>query len=425
MLNVLTCFCVGVLLFPAPSTQNQATKIKKMKRRAFLKASAISSTAALVPAFLRGYTPQRLFNSRAEKILVIVQLSGGNDGLNTIIPYRNDLYYQNRPTLAIDRSEVLQVSDELGFHPAMAGLRSLYDEGLMSVVNNVGYPNPDRSHFRSMDIWHTASGSDEYLSTGWLGRYLDQYCTSCEEAHAALEVDDALSLALKGAQRSGFAMSSPAQLKKMTDNRYLQLVADHPHDHEENVAYLYKTLIDTQASADYLAAQARIHRSTVDYPTTEFGRDLKQIAELITADTDTHIYYVSLTGFDTHAGQQQRQQRLLQQYSEGMKAFMEDLRQNNLINDTLVMTFSEFGRRVQQNASGGTDHGTANNLFLMGGNIRQKGFFNEGPDLSRLDSGDLQYRIDFREIYATILKDWLNVDAVKVLNGSFAGLPLL
>lgn len=396
-----------------------------MKRRNFLKTSAISSTAALLPGFLRAYAPRRLYRSRAEKILVVVQLSGGNDGLNTVVPYQNDLYYQNRPSLAIPKSKVLTVSDELGFHPALSGLQSLYEDGFMGIVNNVGYPNPDRSHFRSMDIWHTASGSDEYLSTGWLGRYLDQYCVGCEQSHTALEVDDALSLALKGKKRNGFAMSSPARLKKMADNRYLKLIADHPHEHEENVAYLYKTLIETQASADYLANQAKVHRSRVDYPATEFGRDLKQIAELITADTDTHIYYVSLTGFDTHAAQGRRQERLLQQYGDGMKAFLEDLRQNKLLNDTLVLTFSEFGRRVKQNASGGTDHGTANNIFLMGGNLRKPGFFNDGPDLSNLDGGDLKYQIDFREIYASILNKWLHADAPKVLNGQFKGLPLI
>lgn len=396
-----------------------------MKRRNFLRTTALSSTAALVPAFLPAYSPERLYQSRSEKILVVIQLSGGNDGLNTIIPYRNDLYYQNRPTLAIPEPDVLKVGDELGFHPAMTGLRSLYDKGLMTVVNGVGYPNPDRSHFRSMDIWHTASASDEYLSTGWLGRYLDKAGEAGTRPHAALEVDDALSLALKGAKRNGFAMSSPARLKKMSDNRYLELVADHPHDHEEQVAYLYKTLNDTQSSADYLAAQAGIHRSRVNYPATEFGRDLKQVAELITADTDTHIYYISLTGFDTHAGQRARQHRLLQQYSEGMQSFLEDLQQNGLINDTLILTFSEFGRRVKQNASGGTDHGTANNLFLLGGNLKHPGFFNAAPDLSRLDEGDLYYQIDFREIYATVLHQWLHADAPQILNGQFRALPLL
>lgn len=396
-----------------------------MKRRNFLKHTALASTAAMVPSFLQAYSPQRLFRSRSEKILVVVQLSGGNDGLNTVVPYTNDLYYRERPSLSIPKTEVLQVSDDLGFHPALGGLRSLYEEGLLSVVNSVGYPNPDRSHFRSMDIWHTASDSDTYLSTGWLGRYLDHQCVGCDRPHTALELDDSLSLALKGTTGNGFAMSSPAQLKKMTDNRYLQAVAQHDHDEDEQVAYLYKTLIDTQASADYLAAQARMHTSKMDYPTTDFGRDLKQIAELITADTDTHIYYVSLTGFDTHAGQKNRQERLLQQYSDGMKAFVEDLAHNRLLNDTLILTFSEFGRRVKQNASGGTDHGTANNLFMIGGQLAKPGFFNAAPDLSDLDQGDLRYQIDFREVYATVLRKWLQADATQVLDGKFEGLSLL
>jgi uncharacterized protein (DUF1501 family) len=396
-----------------------------MKRRNFIKTSALASTAAMVPSFLQAYSPQRSFRSRSEKILVVVQLSGGNDGLNTVIPYENDLYYQQRPSLAIPKTEVLKLSDELGLHPAMQGLRSIYEKGLLSVVNSVGYPNPDRSHFRSMDIWHTASDSDTYLSTGWLGRYLDHQCAGCDRPHAALELDDALSLALKGERSNGFAMSSPAQLKKMTDNRYLKVLARHPHDEEENVAYLYKTLIDTQASADYLASQARMHSSKVQYPATDFGRDLRQVAELITADTDTHIYYVSLTGFDTHAGQQNRQQRLLEQYSDAMQAFVEDLTQNGLINDTLILTFSEFGRRVAQNASGGTDHGTANNLFLIGGQLVKPGFFNAAPDLSNLDQGDLKYQIDFREVYATVLGKWLHADVRQVLDGEFGGVGVL
>ncbi|MCB0629380.1 MAG: DUF1501 domain-containing protein [Saprospiraceae bacterium] len=396
-----------------------------MKRRNFLKNTALASTAAMVPSFLQAYSPKRIFRSRSEKILVVVQLSGGNDGLNTIVPYRNDLYYQQRPTLAIPEAEVIKVSDELGFHPAMAGLRAIYEKGLLSVVNSVGYPNPDRSHFRSMDIWHTASASDTYLSTGWLGRYLDHQCTGCDRPYTALELDDTLSLALKGAETNGFAMSSPEQLKKMTSNRYFKVLAQHAHDDEENVAYLYKTLIDTQASADYLATQARIYTSRVTYPATDFGRDLKQIAELITADTDTHIYYVSLTGFDTHAGQQNTQQRLLEQYSAGMQAFVEDLSQNKLLDDTLIMTFSEFGRRVQQNASGGTDHGTANNLFLIGGQLSHPGFFNAAPDLSDLDEGDLRYQIDFREVYATVLGKWLNADVRQIMERNFTGLPLL
>lgn len=398
-----------------------------MKRRNFLRASALASTASMVPAFLKAFNTNHLHSSRTGKILVVVQLSGGNDGLNTIVPYRNDIYYKNRPNLAIKKEQVLKISDDLGFNPALQSLQSLYDDGLVSIINNVGYPNPDRSHFRSMDIWHTASSSSEYLSSGWIGRYLDNACHGCDKPYHALEVDDSLSLAMKGKERSGFAMSNPMQLKNTTNNRFLQAVGQaHDHDHhEENVAYLYKTMIDTQASADYLFKQSKVYRSSVQYPQSAFGKDLKQIAELITAETDTRIYYVSLTGFDTHANQKNQQARLLKQYADGMNAFVKDLKQNKLLDDTLIMTFSEFGRRVKQNASNGTDHGTANNLYLIGGRLKQPGFYNNGPNLNQLDKGDLIYEIDFRRIYATLLDNWLETNAVPILNGSFKKLGLV
>ena len=381
----------------------------------------------MIPAFLNDISFGQLMARRAAKVLVVVQFSGGNDGLNTIVPYQNDLYYQNRPNLAIPKTEVLKVSDELGFNPALQALQGLYDEGVMSIVNSVGYPNPDRSHFRSMDIWHTASESTEYLNSGWLGRYLDSNCTGCASPYQAIELDDTLSLALKGEKRRGFAMSDPAQLKRTTDNKILQAVGKTPSTthHEENVAYLYKTLVDTQSSADYLFEKSKVYRSTVTYPQSEFAKDLKMISQLITADTDTRIYYASLTGFDTHANQRNRQERLLQQYAEAMKAFVQDLKQNNLLNDVLIMTFSEFGRRVKQNASAGTDHGTANNLFLMGGNLKKAGFFNGPADLKNLDDGDLKYQVDFRDIYTTVLNRWLDAPAPQILGQTFKGLELV
>ena len=396
-----------------------------MRRRNFLKASALASTSFLVPSFLQAHTSRSLFGSRSGKNLVVVQLSGGNDGLNTIVPYRNDIYYRSRPQLGLKKSEILGISDELGFHPELAPLQELYDQGLMTVVNSVGYPNPDRSHFRSMDIWHTASNSNEYWSDGWLGRYLDNECRGCDP-YRALEVDDSLSLALKGKAHTGFAMSDPRSLKKAADNRFLRAVANqHDHHEEENVAYLYKTMIDTQSSADYLFEQSRVHRSKIDYPKSPFARDLKQIAELITADTKTQVYYVSLGGFDTHVNQKNQQARLLKRYAEAMAAFVKDLQQNNLLDDTLIMTFSEFGRRVKQNASNGTDHGTANNLFLLGGQLRRPGFYNAAPDLLNLDNGDLIYEIDFRRIYASVLEDWLEADASTILQGNFSKLNLI
>lgn len=394
-----------------------------MQRRDFLRNTSLASTALLVPQFLLDFRAQRLYRSRTGKVLVVIQLSGGNDGLNTIVPYRNDRYYQQRPNLAIPASEVLPVADELGLHPALAPLRELYDQGELSIVNNVGYPNPDRSHFRSTDIWHTASSSSEYWETGWLGRYLDSDCPGTKDVHHALEIDDSVSLAMKGASRSGFAFSDARRLQRTTQNRFLETIGQHDHDQaEENVAYLYKTMVNTQQTADYLIQQTRQHQSRGAYPGNELGRSLRQIAQLITADTDTKVYYTSVGGFDTHAQQQGRQERLLSQYAEAVRAFVDDLRANNLLDDVLILTFSEFGRRVAQNGSGGTDHGTANNLFLMGGGLQKPGFYNSGPDLINLDQGDLKYQIDFRQIYATILDNWLKADSSLILGDRFEGL---
>ena len=397
-----------------------------MKRRNFLKNTGLASTALFVPQFLNAFNPSLSSGSRSGKKLIVIQLSGGNDGLNTIIPYRNDIYYKSRPTIGISKQEVLKISDELGLNPAMKGLQSLYEEGLVSIINSVGYPNPDRSHFRSMDIWHTASDSNEYLSSGWIGRYLDNQCIGCDNPLQAIELDDNLSLAMKGASQIGFAASDPRKLKRQTNNRFLKKIAENGAQQEEdNVAYLYKTLIDTQSSADYLFEKSKIHQSKQTYPKNAFGKDLKQIAELIIADSNTQIYYAGLGGFDTHAGQKGTQARLLKVYSDGVAALVKDLKSNGLLNDVLILTFSEFGRRVKQNGSNGTDHGTANNVFLMGGNLRKPGFYNPAPNLLNLDKGDLKFEIDFREIYATILDKWLGADAGLVLGKGFRGLNLV
>ena len=192
------------------------------------------------------------------------------------------------------------------------------------------------------------------------------------------------------------------------------------HDQEnENVAYLYKVLTETQNSADYLYQKTKHGKSHGQYPNTPFGKKLKTMAELVTADTDTKIYYISLSGFDTHAYQIGKHPKLLKQYADGVEALIKDLKSNSLFDDTLIMTFSEFGRRVKQNASKGTDHGTANNLFLMSGSLKKKGLLNEGPDLSNLDKGDLIYKVDFRSVYATILDNWLNTSHAGVLGKQF------
>ena len=398
-----------------------------MKRRAFLEYSSLASTSFLVPSFLNHPIGIKTEKSRSGRNLVIIQLNGGNDGLNTIVPYRNDIYYRERPRLAIPQNEVLPMNDSLGFNLALRSLRPIFDRGEMAVLHDVGYPNPDRSHFRSMDIWHTASDADQYLTEGWLGRYLDNQCIGCDMPYHALEIDESLSLSLKGKQHNGFAMQDPEKLAKSTSNRFLRALGEHhsPKHNHESVSYLYKTMIDTQQSAQYLSAQAKKGKNSIAYPSTNFGKDLALIARLILSDTDTRIYYASLTGFDTHANQKAIQTRLLQQYAEAISAFVNDLRQNHLLDDTLIFTFSEFGRRVAQNGSNGTDHGAANNAFLLGGNLKKNGFVNGGPAIDALDNGDLSYRIDFRSIYATILDQWLQTDANAILGQSFERIPVL
>ena len=390
-------------------------------RRDFLRQSALATAGTmLIPDFLKAFDGNTLLPDH--KKLVVIQLSGGNDGLNTVIPYRNDLYYKMRPKLAIDPATVLKAGDELGFHPGLSKLNGLYDQGYLGIINNVGYPNPDRSHFRSMDIWHTASNSTDYWQTGWLGRYLDAQCNHCSTGHQAIEIDDVLGLALKGEQQKGMAVRNPKKLHDtLKRDLFQQLSKQEQHD-EPMVSYLYKSLAETVSSADYIYSKSTIAKSKITYPNSEFANRLKTIAQLINSGIDTRVYYASLSGFDTHVNQANSHERLLRTYSEAIDAFVTDLEENNSFKSVMVMTFSEFGRRVVQNASGGTDHGTANNLFLISKSLKQKGFINETPDLEKLDSGDLIHTVDFRSIYATLLDRWLNADADKILGSKFSRL---
>lgn len=391
-----------------------------LNRRKFLQAGSLASASLMMPRFLKAFERRKL--AEDNKILVVVQLSGGNDGLNTVIPYRNDIYYKVRPELGIKRKEAQVLNDELGIHPALKGLKALYDDGSLGVLNNVGYPNPDRSHFRSMDIWQTASGSSEVLSTGWIGRYLDAQCDGCGHTTQAIEVDDTLSLSLKGSKKRGIAASDPQRLYASAhDGFFKSLVHDHPvQDDSHNVDYLYKTLAETMSSAEYIYKKSKVYKSASRYPNSEFGKGLKTIAELIVSGCDTRVYYISLGSFDTHVNQHPQQQRLFTELGDGLKTFSDDLKRNNRFNDVVVMTFSEFGRRVAQNASGGTDHGTANCMFLVGGGMKKQGVLNAAPDLSHLDQknpelGDLIYQVDFRDVYATVLHKWLNTDDKSIL----------
>ena len=390
----------------------------KMKRREFIQLSALGSTALLVPGFVRSAALSKLIaESTADgKKLIVIQMSGGNDGLNTIIPYQNDIYYKLRPTLAIKKSDVLTLTDELAMHKSLGGLKELFDKGYVSVINNVGYPNPDLSHFRSMDIWHSASDSDKCLTTGWIGRYLDHQCDGCAKPYSAIEIDDTLSLAMKGYQVKGLALHDTGLFYKLAKGLDSGTVID---TRNENLNYLYKTLVETEESADYLYEKSKIHATPATYPDDGFAKNLKTIGELIVAGASTSVFYASISGFDTHVNQAGQQERNLTKVSGGIKALVSHLTQAGRMDDVLIMVFSEFGRRVKQNASNGTDHGKANNVFIISSQLKKAGIYNQTPDLEHLDDGDVAYSIDFRSIYATLMNKWLKADDAKILGRSF------
>ena len=399
-----------------------------MNRRKFLNTSSWISASALAPQFIRQLDVPNSNLSRSGKNLVIIQLSGGNDGLNTVIPYQNDTYSRLRKDLAISGNQLLKLDDHQALNPNLKGMKSLYDQGEVCILNSVGYPNPDRSHFRSMDIWQTGSGSDKTLQNGWLGRYLDSSCSGRKVPYHALDLSEDLNLALKGTNQKGFVLTDSKFLNKTIQNPILKNLSNKSKSAEFDhrlTNYLYKTLVETISSTEYLVEQANHYSSPVEYPNTVIAKDLNHVAKLITNDLDTKIYYVSLSGFDTHARQLSTHNRLLGQYDEAVSAFIKDLKHHDLFEDTLIMTFSEFGRRVEVNGSQGTDHGTANNVFLAGGKLHQPGLFNQAPNLDNLDNGDLIFEIDFRQIYAEILDKWLEADSSSILFGEFNPLELI
>jgi uncharacterized protein (DUF1501 family) len=393
-----------------------------MRRRQFIQVGSLATATLLVPKFLKAFERNGIAAvPSGNKVIVVLQMSGGNDGLNTVIPVGNDIYHRSRPGLGITKDKALMLTDEAALHPELTAFKSLYDDGSLGILNSVGYPGPDRSHFRSMDIWQTGSASTEFITTGWIGRYLDEQCAACGKPTQALEIDDILSVSLKGATEKGIAFKDPRRLYNTSNENYFKQLAaqHHAEQHEKPVDYLYKTMAETLSSADYIFEQSKLHPSRANYPQTELGNNLKTIASLIFSDINTKVYYVSIGSFDTHVFQQNTQQRLFKQMNDAVEAFTTDLKNNNRFNDVLLFTFSEFGRRVSQNASGGTDHGTANSMFLINGGLQQKGLINPLPDLSDLDDGDLKYKIDFKQVYATILNKWLQADDKVILEKNY------
>ena len=364
-------------------------------------------------------------------ILVVVQMGGGNDGLNTVVPFSRDEYYRARPKLAVPQQSVLRVNVELGLHPGLKPLKALFDDGRMAVVQGVGYPNPNRSHFRSMEIWHTADPNGNGPRTGWLGRLFDSECPTCGPTTGVAMLGAEMPLAMQGASGRAVVLDSPQGFGyqpvpgagAQEVEAFRQLMQPVPGE-EPMVDFLTHTAMDAILAGDEIRKVAGHLSDSGTYPRDPFSLKLRLVSELISAGAPTRVYYVGLGGFDTHAAQEGRHDRLLEQLGQGLDAFVKDLTQKGLLDRVLVMTFSEFGRRVAENASGGTDHGAAAPMLLIGSAVKP-GIHGQHPSLTDLDQGDLKFQVDFRSVYATVLEQWMGVASPPILGERFSVVEIL
>jgi uncharacterized protein (DUF1501 family) len=409
---------------PLPSTRREFLRLSS-------KGVALLAFGRYAPQFLIGSAHAAAAPERDRRILVLVQLAGGNDGLNTLVPFDDPAYHALRPTLALRQKDVIGVGDHLGLHSACAPLHALMQDGRLGIVQNVGYPNPNRSHFRSTEIWETAADSDASLSTGWVGRYLDNACSGApaasdpEAIHINAEVPQSFGGAIPH-NTYGLTLGNRAGRAGQDDAALLEKLAAHgAHDDAQgNNTFLRATLMDALVAEKNIQRIIDRNKPEATYPGGNFAQSLRNIAGLIAAGLSTRIYFVSLGGFDTHANQANAHTNLLRQLSEGLAAFQKDLTARKLDDQVLTMTFSEFGRRPNENESRGTDHGTAAPLFVMGRQIHGP-LHGTAPDLRIEKNADLSFTTDFRSVYATVLDRWLDSPADTILGAAHPRLGFL
>lgn len=409
-------------------------------RRRFLRTSLLGGALSwTIPAFLdrtflsldtlAAASPVQTATGKDSTILVVLQLAGGNDGLNTLVPHSDDDYHRARPTIAIPADSTLHLTPDLGLHPSLAHLKALHDDGHLATIQGVGYPNPNRSHFRSTEIWHTASEAPP--TTGWLGRYFDATCNGSDPS-AGIGIGAAMPLALSGRTPSALAFENPRNFESHTSEEAdsflrdsndpdaggasIDMLAGAPLPTADPLDFLKRTAHGALESSDRVLEIARRRRHTPPYPATRLANSLRTIANLIAGDMPTRVYYLAQGGYDTHSRQANTHERLLKELDQAVAAFTADLKSQRNFDRVALMTFSEFGRRVAENASGGTDHGAAAPLFIAGGAVRP-GLHGTTPSLSRLHRGDLVHTTDFRSVYATLLANWLDTNPNPILGG--------
>jgi uncharacterized protein (DUF1501 family) len=400
----------------------------KTSRRRFLTSlasgSAVLSLSGPVPKFLAQAAAAES-NDKKDTILVVVQLTGGNDGLNTVVPFNHDAYRKARPKLAIPIKDVLKINQSLGLHPSAKGLSKLLEAGKLAIVQGVGYPNPNRSHFESMDIWQTCQRKGSPRSTGWLGRFLDASRKPTDIDAPAVHVGpekQPLALAAESVRVPSFASPESFRLNDGDNGKLGAAIRELSNRGEGQsdplLSFVQSSTQSALATSDRIAKALRDYHTPIKYPESALAKNLKTIAQLIDAGLKTRVYYVELDGFDTHSQQPAVHAALLQQLGDAMRAFVDDVEHYGHGKRTLVMTFSEFGRRVAENASQGTDHGAAAPMFLAGTRVRA-GLVGEHPNLDELEDGDVKFHTDFRQVYATLLERWLGWSSKSVLGGNF------
>jgi uncharacterized protein (DUF1501 family) len=405
-----------------------------LTRREFIRRSAGGGLGFLAftgaaPSFLaQSALAQTPGPERDRTILVVIQLAGGNDGLNTIIPHTDDNYYRLRPTIGL-KNGLLPINDDLAFHPSCGPLQELLKEGHLSIVQNVGYPNPNRSHFRSTEIWETGSSSDEMQREGWLGRFFDNTCSGTPNEDAdpvGVHISDIVPQSyLSESSQAIFGMKPRGRIdggKDPADIAFEKLLAA---EHiAGNASYLQHTMMNTLVTERRVEKIISGYKPKSKYAYNNLSQSLKRVAALIHADLETRIYFVSQGGYDTHANQENNHARLLAELSGAMQAFQNDLTAHKKDDQVMTMTFSEFGRRPSENGSGGTDHGTAAPLFVMGSQVKS-GLHGMAPDLNIAQNKDLKFSTDFRGVYSSVLDRWLECDATKVLGHGYEHVPFI
>src|SRR5580700_3595488 len=395
-------------------------------RRKFMRTSMLGAAATwTLPVFLEktffaldamaADSLTQAVTGKDGSILVVLQMAGGNDGLNMVVPYADDAYHRARPRLGLAADKILKIDNYAGLNGKLIGLIALFDEGHLGIVQGVGYPNPNRSHFRSTEIWQTASDADRNVSEGWLGRYFDSCCAGADPT-VGVSIGEEMPQAFTAKTPTGVTFSRPEQFRwkaaeksegKMSAEEFFFRQLNESGGNEEGAAasadgasisaisgktksdlgtldFLQRTSLDAQLSSDKILAIARKYKSTVPYPQGPLAASLNIIARMIAGGLATRVYYASQGGFDTHAGQINTHERLMGEFNDALSAFVADLKQQGNFNRVLLMTFSEFGRRVEENANGGTDHGAAAPMFVVGGAVKP-GLFGKYPSLTDLD----------------------------------------